>query len=129
MSQRDLFEFFMGGGFERGEGKSGAAWHPPTDVYEVEEGATIILEIAGMSGGEFNLTVRNRTIVITGRRQDLNEKQAYRQMEIHYGEFRSEVELPWPVDVNSIETSYSDGFFKVVIRRSKPKRIPVRSLD
>ncbi len=129
MSQRDLFEFFMGGGFERGEGRSRPVWHPPTDVYEVEGGAVIILEVAGMAGGEFNLIVQDRTLVITGHRYGTDEKLSYRQMEIHYGEFRSEIEFPWPVDVDSIETSYSDGFFRVLLKRSKPRRIPVRSLD
>jgi HSP20 family molecular chaperone IbpA len=128
MSQRDLFEFFMGSGFEQGR-SSRAVWHPPTDVYEVEGGAVVIIEVAGMAGGEFSLILQNRTLVITGHREDANEKQTYRQMEIHYGEFRSEVELPWPVDVDRIETSYSDGFFKVILRKIEPKRIPVRSLD
>ncbi len=129
MSQRDLFEFFMGGGLERGEGQSRPVWHPPTDVYEVEGGAVITVEVAGMAGGEFNLIVQGRTLVITGRRHGTDQKQSYRQMEIHYGEFRSEIEFPWHVDVESIETSYNDGFFRVILKRSEPKRIPVRSLD
>ena len=125
MSQR-IFEFYRAGSFEgRGERGYGAVWHPPTDVYETDDGAVIILEVAGMAGSEFSLIVKNRVLVVTGTRRDETRKRVYQQMEIHYGDFRSEIHLPWSVEPQSIEAKYGDGFLRIVVRRRKPERIPV----
>ncbi len=123
---RGIYDFYRAVGFESGEERGyGAVWHPPTDVYETEDGAVIILEIAGMAGSEFNLIVKNKILVITGTRYDESEKRVYQQMEIHYGDFRSEIHLPWTVDAKSIEAEYEDGFLRIVVRRQKAERIPV----
>jgi HSP20 family molecular chaperone IbpA len=125
MSQR-LYDFYRAMGYERREEPGyGAVWHPPTDVYETEDGAVIILEVAGMAGSEFNLIVKSRALVITGTRYDEAEKRVYQQMEIHYGDFRSEIHLPWSVEPGSIEAEYEDGSLRIVVRRRKAERIPV----
>ncbi len=125
MSQK-FYDFYRAVGFEgRDEMGYGAVWHPPTDVYETEEGAVITMEVAGMAGSEFNLIVKSRVLVITGTRRDETEKRAYQQMEIHYGDFRSEIRLPWVVEPQSIEAEYEDGFLRIVVRRRKAERIPV----
>lgn len=101
-------------------------WHPPTDVYETETHYVVRVEVAGMSEGNFTISIAERTLVITGVRQDPSDKLACHQIEISYGEFRSEVILPGPVDDGDIEAIYSDGFLKVVLPKKPPQKVPVR---
>lgn len=100
-------------------------WHPPTDVYETDAHYVVRVEVAGMGKSDFTISIADRTLIITGVRQDLSDKLAYHQIEIHYGEFRSEVILPGPVDEGDIEAVYSDGFLKVVLPKRPIRKVPV----
>jgi HSP20 family molecular chaperone IbpA len=46
-------------------------------------------------------------------------------MEIPFGEFAVEIELPLAVDENRVEASYQDGFLKIILpkKRAQPIRI------
>jgi HSP20 family molecular chaperone IbpA len=46
-------------------------------------------------------------------------------MEIHYGEFRTDVELPGAFEREGMEAEYNDGYLKIVLPKSKPRRIDV----
>jgi HSP20 family protein len=100
-------------------------WHPPTDVYETDAHYVVRVEVAGMGKKDFTISIADRALVITGVRQDPSDKLAYHQMEINYGEFRSEVILPGPVDEGDIEAVYSDGFLKVVLPKRPIQKVPV----
>ena len=71
-------------------------WRPPTDVYETEDAIVVRVEIAGMREADFTVALVERSLLIRGVRQDLTERRAYYQMEIPFGEFSTEVELPRP---------------------------------
>jgi HSP20 family protein len=100
-------------------------WHPPTDVYETDAHYVVRVEVAGMSKADFTISIADRTLIITGVRQDPSDKLAYHQIEIHYGAFRSEVILPGPVDDGDTEAVYSDGFLKVVLPKRPIQKVPV----
>ena len=51
------------------------------------------VEVAGMKETDLAVSLTDRVLVITGVRQDPSPKVAYHQMEIRYGEFRTEVFL------------------------------------
>ena len=106
-----------------------AVWRPLTDVFETDESAVVIVEIAGLSDGEYEVALRGRTLVISGERRDPAEKLGYQQMEIHYGKFRTEVLLPWALDNAGQAATYEDGFLKVVLRKARVRRIPVRPVE
>ncbi len=53
-----------------------AIWRPPTDVYETEENAIIVVEIAGLTGGDFEVDLVGRKLVVSGERRDSAEKLA-----------------------------------------------------
>ncbi len=101
------------------------AWRPPTDVYETDEDVIIRVEVAGMKETDFSVTLTERVLVITGVRQDPRPKVAYHQMEIRYGEFRTEVYLHWAVDEHSISAHYANGFLQVVLPKAHARRVPV----
>lgn len=100
-------------------------WRPPTDVYETENTVIVRIEIAGMQETDFTISLRDRYLLIKGVRQDIPERRAYHLMEIRYGEFMSEVELPVPVVVEEVQAEYRSGFLTVVLPKPKPRQIRI----
>jgi HSP20 family protein len=95
--------------------RQGQLWRPPTDVYETRDSIVVKVEVAGMVEDDFAITFAERTLVVAGVRHDPSAKLGYHQMEIAYGEFRTEVYIPETIDPDSIEASYKDGFLVVVL--------------
>ncbi len=100
-------------------------WEPPTDMFENKNGLIVQVEIAGMHEDDLYIAVNSRTLVIGGVREDPESKQAYYQMEIRYGEFRTEIQLPWAADADQIEATYEAGFLRILIPRPSVHRVPV----
>jgi HSP20 family protein len=100
-------------------------WRPPTDIFETEDRFVVRVEIAGMTDADFSVTVNNNTLVIHGVRQDIPERRAFHQMEIHFGEFSIEVEFPGPVDSAGVEAGYQDGFLRVSLPKAIPRQITI----
>jgi HSP20 family protein len=101
------------------------AWRPPTDVYETEETLVIRVEVAGMREADFTISLAGRTLTIRGIRQDTSERRAYHQMEIAFGEFTTEVELPYNIISEKVEATYRDGFLRITLPIAQPKHIKV----
>jgi len=100
-------------------------WRPATDVYEIDDSVVVRIEIAGMRDSDFSILLNDRTLIVRGVRPDIPEKRAYHQMEIRFGEFISEVELPYLVDAEKIEAIYQVGFLRIVLPKAKPHQIHV----
>jgi HSP20 family protein len=93
-------------------------WAPPTDLFETEKDYVIRVEIAGMQDAELNIAIEGRMAAIYGTRQQPAEQAAYFQMEVRFGEFFSELELPGEVDSERILAHYQDGF--LIVSLPKP---------
>lgn len=100
-------------------------WEPFTDVYEVDEGLVIQVEIAGMSAEDLSISLGENMLVITGVRKDLEPKRVYYQMEIRFGPFRSEIHLPWSVQSEDVEATYEQGLLRIFIPRPAPRRVAI----
>jgi len=100
-------------------------WRPPTDVYESEEAIIIRVEIAGMHEEDFSISLAERLLTIRGFRPDIQEKRAYHQMEIFFGEFLCEIELLSPVDVEAVTAEYQAGFLRVILPILRAKRVQI----
>ncbi len=100
-------------------------WRPATDVYETEESVIVKVEVAGMSERDFCVSLSNRDLVISGVRHDLDCKQTYQQLEIPYGDFSTEVFLPYAVNREDIRATYENGFLTVVLPKVKAHRVTV----
>jgi HSP20 family protein len=99
-------------------------WSPPADVYETDSGYVVTLEVAGMRDGDFDVVFDEGTLYIEGRREDVKERRAYHQMEIHFGKFSTTVTVPGPVDLESSRAEYKDGF--LTVRMPKAQRTDVK---
>jgi HSP20 family protein len=101
-------------------------WRPPTDVYETDEHVVVKIEIAGVSSDDFKITIADHRLIIAGQRRDPVGKLIYQNMEIRYGEFRSEVWIGWALDQAAIEASYDDGFLFVKLPKAREHHIQVQ---
>ena len=103
------------------------AWRPHTDVFETDEVVVVRVEIAGMEETGFTIVLDGRYLSIRGVRSDVHvpERRAYQQMEIRFGEFSSEVELPSDISLEHIEAVYSNGFLYVRLPKVRPVNIKV----
>lgn len=106
------------------------AWHPSTDVMVDGDRLIVVVEVAGMRNGEFHVTFDHQRLIISGVRSSREQGHtAYHQLEVRYGEFRTDVTLPWAVDEDHIVAHYEDGFLQVELPRAKPHRVPVVKVE
>ncbi len=105
------------------------AWRPPTDLCEMEDALVAYIEVAGMKDGCLSVSISDRVLTVVGTREHSGPRGAYHQMEIRYGEFRTQVSLPAAVDAEKVEASYADGFLTVVMPKQEVHRVPVVSGD
>jgi HSP20 family protein len=91
-------------------------------VYETEENYMIKVEIAGMRDEDFDVAFENNILMISGYRSDLNERRAYRQMEIRFGRFELAVEIPVTVDIEKATAEYKDGFLTIMLPKADVKQ-------
>jgi HSP20 family molecular chaperone IbpA len=108
-------------------GGQNRVWRPPTDVYETDTEIVVQVEVAGAERTDFYLSLDDRRLTVRGVRDDsVPERRAYHQMEIHFGEFHSDVELPAPVDKDQIQAEYHDGFLRVTLLKTHPEITSLR---
>ena len=100
-------------------------WRPPTDVFETEDKIIVRVEIAGMHEGDFSVNFDQGILQISGIRPEVSEKRAFHQIEIHFGEFLTEVEILIPIDLEKIDAVYQDGFLRVGLPKTLPKQIKI----
>lgn len=103
------------------------AWVPPTDVYETEKAVVVQLEIPGVSEDELEISVFERSLVISGRRLDplLEKKTTYHRMEIQYGDFETVVYLPTALAQDEVEAEYHDGFLTIRFPKARAHQVAV----
>ena len=107
-------------------------WHPPTDVYELDDQLIVAVESGGRRGGGFYNppTLHSEKLVISGVRKRTTPSEAsYHQLEIAFGEFRTEVALPWPVEREAVTATYRDGFLKIVLPHAAARSVHIVNLD
>ncbi len=118
---------------QRGEWYSASSdrcWRPPTDVFETDEAVVVKVEIAGMQESDLHVSFENRRLTISGRRKDPTGKIIYQNMEIRYGEFRTEVLIGWALDEDAIRADYEDGFLFVYLpKNNRQRHVPIKSVE
>jgi len=100
-------------------------WRPATDVFETEESIVVRVEIAGVREEDFSILLKGNQLTVRGNRPDVLERRAYYQLEISFGEFLTEVDLPGPVLSDHVTAEYIDGFLRLVFPKDRPKKIIV----
>ncbi len=102
------------------------SWRPPTDIYETDDQYIVLVEIAGMREEDFAVSIEGSILSINGNRNSpVYERRAFHQMEIPFGDFITQIELPAAIEIDKIEAAYENGFLKISLPKEKPKRIEI----
>ena len=105
-------------------------WVPPVDVVVTQDGARLIVELAGVPRESVRAGLRGRILEIAGRRNAPQEPRDahYHRAEIYFGDFHRSIELPWEAEEEGIEAVFRDGMLEIRIRaaRSFPTEVTVR---
>jgi HSP20 family protein len=99
-------------------------WKPLVDIYETDEDIVVLVEIAGMSKENINVTMENDLLKISGVRPDYSPstKMRLHQMEIDYGRFERIVKISIPIDTKNIRAQYKEGFLQIILPKLKQKQ-------
>lgn len=101
-------------------------WQPPTDVIEEDDRLIVLVEIAGMKSADFHISLTPQQLIISGTREVREQNcTAYHQLEIRYGDFRTQAVLPWPVAEDDVTAQYEDGFLRIVLPKATPETVRV----
>ena len=92
-------------------------WQPAIDVYETDEEVVVLVELAGVNQDEIEVLVQSNILIVRGERRDIKQgiKRTYSQMEILWGPFKRDIELPANVDAERVKAFYEAGFLEVIL--------------
>ncbi|MDD5198647.1 MAG: Hsp20/alpha crystallin family protein [Terrimicrobiaceae bacterium] len=130
-SLRDLLDsaFELAGTGTQAAG--GRAWAPVLDIYEDAENVTVKLDAAGLKKEDFDISLHDDNITISGERKSESEQrdgESFRS-ERFFGEFSRTVTLPAAVKSDGVAATYTDGVLTVTLPKAeeaKPRKIEVK---
>ena len=103
----------------------GTEWAPRIDVFGRDEELVIRVEVPGVSAGDIDITIEDRTLTISGSRQfeESTEEAGYHRREIFTGSFKRTLVLPDELNRDEIAAKATDGILEVSIPR-RPEVLP-----
>lgn len=122
-----LFESSMGSP-QRSSGLMGSDFVPAVDILRSNDNIIIRADVPGMTKENLDVTVLNNRLFIRGekkRETEADESNAHR-LERFYGTFERVVDLPAPVNPESIKATFRDGVLEVtapIKEEAKPRRV------
>ncbi|HEX5083597.1 MAG TPA: Hsp20/alpha crystallin family protein [Blastocatellia bacterium] len=111
--------------FNGEEGLLGGSWAPSVDIYEDQNSITLEADLPGLKPGDFNLSIENYRLTLSGERKFEKEKRGdnWRRVERSYGSFTRAFSLPSTVNVDAVNAEFKDG----VLRITLPKKEEVKA--
>ena len=110
--------------------ESTSGWLPALDVFEDDDKVTVQVELAGMRKEDFDISLQDDMLTISGERKSESEKregESFRS-ERFFGRFSRSITLPSPVKAEEVKAAYEDGVLTVTLPKAeeaKPKKIQV----
>ena len=100
-------------------------WAPRIDAFDREKELVIRVELPGVKPEDVEITVEDRTLTISGKRQfdDAEAEGGYHRREIFIGEFKRTLVLPEGLNAEEISARAENGLLSVVIPR-RPEVLP-----
>jgi len=110
--------------FERGVAAT-PTWAPRIDAFDRETELVIRVEIPGVKPEDVDITMEDRTLTISGKRQfeETTEPTGYHRREIFTGEFKRTLVLPEGLNAEEITAKAEDGMLSVILPR-RPEVLP-----
>jgi len=112
-------------------GAGQACGSPPLDVFENDDAITVRLELGGMKKEDFDISLEDDTLTLSGRREWKTEDrrgESFRS-ELFRGAFQRAITLPCPVKADAVKATYTDGILEIELPKAeeaKPRKIEVK---
>lgn len=116
----DPFEEFtraLADDFFQGEkGRKESVWYPGVDIYEIETGIIIVVELPGVKKENLEISLDDDYLIIEGKRYE----PVYQFVKCHhreslYGNFKRSIKLPRRVDEDNIKAELKEGLLLVYL--------------
>lgn len=125
---QDEFSRIFTGGLPRffgGEEVFTGKWSPNVDIFENEASIVLEADLPGMKAEDFNLSIENYRLTLTGERKFEKEDKGenWHRVERNYGTFTRTFTLPNTVNVEEVRAEFKDGVLRVTL----PKRDEVKA--
>ena len=110
---------------------SDGAW-PPVNMWLGDDSVVVTAEIPGVTTDDIDLTVRENTLIIAGKRNPStdDEDAAWHRRERPTGEFSRSIRLPLRVDPDKVEARARNGVLEIEMGRpdaERPRKIKVKA--
>jgi HSP20 family protein len=105
---------------------------PPINLWMGEDSVAVTAELPGLSPDEVDVTVRENTLTLQGKREPRteDEKFVWHRRERAYGTFSRTVQLPFRVDPDQVQARFANGLLEVELHRpdaDRPKKIQIKA--
>lgn len=110
-----------------GDDFESADWAPSADIYEIETGYLIAMDLPGIDRSALEIDIDGNRLVVKGTRAIVEPKQ--HRSERPRGKFLRTFTVPGSVDITKIDAEYKDGVLQIRLpKRSeqKPKKIEIK---
>lgn len=102
---------------------------PFTDIYEANEGATLFIDLPGVSKESLEIDVDQNVLTVRGSiTLDMPENLQPTYMDIRSGRYERQFTLGEKLEANNIVAQFNQGVLKLFIPRSeqhKPRKIEI----
>ena len=95
---------------------------PPINIAQNEQEVRVSVELPGVSAEQVDVTVRDRVLTITGKHgavpaENNTEGDWLVRERTAEGPFERQVNLPWNVQADAIQATYTNGILQVTLPR------------
>jgi HSP20 family molecular chaperone IbpA len=102
---------------------------PPTDIYETDDGLTLVLDLPGVEKKDIDVELENDVLKIEAR-IDFTKYEGLEPLYTEYnvGHFARAFTLSDKIDRDRIEAELEDGVLTLTLKKSPaavPRRIPI----
>lgn len=112
--------------FDLGRFVPRSEWLPSVDIFENAERMTVRLEAPGLRKEDFDLSLQDDSLTISGERRSGTESE--KGENVRRERFSRVVTLPSAVNADAVSATYEDGVLTVTLPKAeeaKPRRIEV----
>lgn len=107
-----------------------ARGYPLLNVSEETDGYRVVALAPGVDPASFEVTVKNNLLTVAGEKPPTEaiSTEEYHRSERAVGRFVRSLELPSPVDPDTVKATYANGLLTIRLEKheaAKPRQIPV----
>ncbi len=105
---------------------------PAVNVWQSPEAVAITAELPGLEPGDFELSVKDNVLTLSGERKEpkVPEGARWHRNERSWGRFSRSIRLPFATTEDKIEARLTNGVLRIVVGRpdkEKPRKIEIKA--